>query len=290
MPGLALIVFLVSQLAPSVAPGTEVRALTVRFVDEQGGEVTDLGPSDVALTENGIARDITSFRPDRRPLSVAVIVDSSAALGAAYRLTVVDAVTGLVSRLPDGSRYALWTSGDRPTKLVDFTEDREAAGKALRMVSPQGGNYVLDALVEASADLKKLAREGDRTAVVAISGSGPEFSYVDKYRCVDQARKNADLFAAAHVDPTEADFDTRVNLSYAFDHLTAATAGRYDTVLSEMGLDGALRKTSVALQAGYRIAYATVPDLKKRKLELTVARPKTKVVLPAASTAEVPGS
>jgi hypothetical protein len=287
MTGLVLFVLLFGQ--PVAGPGTELRALTVRFVDEQRGEVTDLGPADVALTENGVAREITSFKRDRRPLSVAVIVDSSAALGAAYRLRVVDAVVGFVNRLPEGTRYALWTSGDRPTKRVDFTEDREAAGKALRLVAPQGGNYMLDALVEASADLKKFGREGDRTAVVAVSGSGPELSYLDKYRCVSAAEKNSDLFAFAQVDSSESDDVARLNLSYAFDHLAAATGGRYDTVLSEMGLDATLRKTSTALSAGYRVVYATVPDLKNRRLEMSVARPKTKALLPVTTDPEAPG-
>jgi hypothetical protein len=290
MPGLVLAVFLVAQPAPAVAPGTQVRALTVSFLDERGGEIADLGPADVALSENGVAREITSFEPDRRPLSAAVIVDTSAALGAAYRLNVVEAVTGLVARLPEGTRYALWASGDRPTKLVDFTEEREAAGKALRRVAPQGGNYMLDALSEASADLKKLAREGDRTAVLAVSSTGPELSYRDKFRSVEEAQKNAELFLAVQIDSSDADFDTRSNLSYTLDHLAVASGGRYELILSPMGTDGALRKLSSSLRAGYRVAYATVPELKKRKLEFTVARPKTRVVVPAGSTGQVPKS
>jgi hypothetical protein len=288
MPGLLLAVLLAAQPAPAVAPGTQVRALTVSFLDERGGEVADLGPADVALSENGVAREITSFKPDRRPFSAAVIVDTSAALGTSYRLNVVEAVTGLIARLPDGTRYALWASGDRPTKLVDFTEDREAAAKALRMVAPQGGNYLLDALSEASADLKKLAREGDRTAVVAVTSTGPELSYRDKFRSVEEAQKNAELFLAVQIDSSEADFDTRSNLSYALDHLAVASGGRYEMVLSAMGTDGALRKLSSALRAGYRVAYATVPDLKRRKLEFTVARPKTRAVVPEGSTGQVP--
>jgi len=45
-----------------------------------------------------------------------------------------DEVVRLVGRLPEGSRYALWTTGDRPTKVVDFTEDRAVAGRALKRV------------------------------------------------------------------------------------------------------------------------------------------------------------
>ena len=71
-----------------------------------------------------------------------------------------------------------------------------------------------------------------------------------------------------------------------FDRLARATGGRYEIVLSAMGTDDALRKLDAHLRAGYRIVYATVPDLKKRKLELSVARPGTKVFLPLSSERE----
>jgi hypothetical protein len=207
-------------------------------------------------------------------------------MGASYRLNIVDAVLGLVARLPDGARYALWTTGDRPTKIVDHTVEREEAGRALRLVAPQGGNYLLDAFGEASADLKKLSREGDRTVVVAVTGTGPELSYRDKYRAADEAEKNAELFLSAQVDSGGADFDMRSNLSYVMDRLARATGGRHEVVLSAMGADSALRKLSAHLRSGYRLAYATVPDLKKRKLDLSVARPGTEVFLPSASARE----
>ncbi|HVO11589.1 MAG TPA: VWA domain-containing protein [Vicinamibacteria bacterium] len=283
MSGLTLALFLAAQAPPVAEPGTEVRALTVSFLDSKDGEVAELSPSDVALSENGVAREIISFKRDSRPLSVVVLVDSSAGLGSAFRLNVVDAVSGFVSRLPLGTRYTLWTTGERPTKILDFTEDKEAAARALRMVAPQGGNYMLDGLAEASADLKKLAREGDRTAVVAVTASGRELSYRDKFRAVEDAQNNADLFLSVEMDEgaSDDDFDSRANLSYVLDRLAVSSGGRYLVVISAMGADTGLRKLSTVLRAGYRIAYATVPDLKRRKLELKVARPGTKVLVPA---------
>jgi len=240
----------------------------------------------VALSENGVSRDIASFKLDARPLSVAILVDTSAAVGSSYRLNVVDAVLGLVTRLPDGARYALWTTGDRPTKILDHTDDRQAAGNALRRVAPQGGNYMLDAVGEASADLKKLSREGDRTAVVVVTGTGPEFSYTDKYQSAERGEKNAELFLSVQVDSGGTDFEVRSNISYVLDRLARATGGRYDVILSAMGTDDALRKLSAHLRSGYRLAYATVPDLKKRKLDLSVARPGTRLFLPSATERE----
>jgi VWFA-related protein len=287
MPALTLLMLLLGQAAPATAPGTEVRALTVTLLDEKDEEVKDVSTADVALLENGVARDITSFKPDARPLSVAILVDTSAAMGSAYRLNVVDAVAGLVARLPDGARYAVWTTGDRPTKIVDPTDDRQAAGHALRRVAPQGGNYVLDAIGEASTDLKKHSREGDRTVVVIVTGMGPEFSYRDKYRAAEQGERNADLFLSVQIDSGDADFEARSNVGYVLDRLARASGGRYDVILSAMGTDGALRKVSTHLRSGYRLAYATLAGLKTRKLDLSVARPGTRAYLPNDSEREV---
>ena len=95
---------------------------TPRFVHPtaaKDGELADVSAAAVALLENGLARDITSFKPDRRPVSAAILVDRSAAVGSSYRLHFVDAVLGFLKRLPEGARYALWTTGDWPMKLVD---------------------------------------------------------------------------------------------------------------------------------------------------------------------------
>jgi hypothetical protein len=240
----------------------------------------------VALVENGVSRDIVSFKPDRRPLSVAVLVDTSAAAGSAYRLNVVEAVVGFVSRLPEGTRYALWTTGDRPTKVLELTDDRGAAGAALRRLAPLGGNYMLDAFSEASADLKKTSREGDRTAVVAVSFTGPEFSYLDRYRSAEVAERSTELFLSVEVESGDADLEMRSNLSYVMDRLARATGGRFEIILTPMGIETALRKLSAHLRSAYRLAYATVPDLKKRELDLSVARLETKTFLPSASSRE----
>jgi VWFA-related protein len=279
MTGFSLAVLLLAQ-ASTVAPDVEVRALTATVLDQDGEPVEGLGQEDVALSENGVVRDITSFRPDRRPLTVAVIVDTSQAVAGEYRLNVTDAVSGFVSRLPSGTRYAIWTTGDRPTKLLDYTEDPAEATPALGRVAPQGGNYMLDALAEASKDLEESQGEGDRTAVVAISGTGPELSYLDKWRSADVAEENADLFLLLQVDVGGAGFQERAKLSYVFDRLAEASGGEYDLILSYMGADSGLRKLSPYLRAGYRVAYATVPEVKKREVELTVARPGTDVRLP----------
>ena len=67
----------------------------------------------------------------------------------------------------------------------------------------------------------------------------------------------------------------------SFHRLARSTGGRYDVILSSMAADTALHKLSAHLRAGHRLTYATSADLKKRKLDLSVARPGTRVLLPA---------
>lgn len=284
-----LLVLQAPEARPAAAAQGEIRALTVTLLGEKGEEVQDVSAADVALLENGVHREIASFARDTRPLTVAITVDTSAAVDSAYRLNVVDAVVGLVSRLPAESRYSIWTTGDRPTKIVDYTDDKGRAGAALRRVPPQGGNYTLDALAEASADLQKLAREGDRTAMVTVTGLGPEFSYRDKQRAADDAEGRVDLYLSVQVDAGGGDFDSRARLSYALDRLAESSGGRAEQVLSYMGVDSALLKLSAHLVSAYRLRYATFPDLKKRKLELSVARPGTRVLVPTLTPAEARG-
>lgn len=137
MPGVMVAMFMLAQAA-SVAPGTEVRSLTATVLDEDGKAVEGLSADDVALSENGVVRDITAFKVDERPLAVAVIVDSSESTRSSYRLNLVEAVSAFVSRLPSETQYTVWTTGDRPTQILDLTDDRGEASKALMRVAPRG--------------------------------------------------------------------------------------------------------------------------------------------------------
>jgi len=281
----ALTLLLLLQTAPPpAAEGTEVRSVSIVVTDEKGAPVEGLVPQEVAILENGLARDIVSLQLDRRPLTVAVLVDTSEAVSSFYRLNLVDAVSGFLSRRPEGTKYALWTTGDRPTKIVDYTDDPAAGGKALKRVAPQGGNTALDALVEASADLKK--QEGQRTAIVAISAVGIEFSSRDRFQVVETVPKNVDLFLGLQIGEGDVGAENRALYDYVFSELARRTGGLDELVLSSLGADQGLRKLSAFLHGQYRLSYATLTGLKNRKIEVKVARPGVKVRVSASQAKE----
>ena len=277
MLSIVLCVLLLAQAAPE---GESLsRSITLTVTDEKGGPVSDLGRDDVALLENGVARDIVSFTLDRRPLTVAFLLDTSDAMRSAYRLHAVDAVTAFLSGLPEGSKFALWTVGERPQKRVDFTDDVKVVDQALKRVAPAGGSTLLDALLEATKDLRK--KEGEHSAVVVLSAVGPEFSGTYRERVVEQALLPDTLFLSVLLEEGTTDAENRTSYDFVLDSLARKSGGQFATTLSSMGLDRELKGLLACLTGQYRLTYATPPELKQRKLEVTLARPGTKVRLQA---------
>jgi VWFA-related protein len=272
MTATALFSILLLQ-APS--PEAELRTVSVVVTDDKGAPVEGLVPEEVALIENGLARDVASVVPDKRALTLVLLVDSSQATSSFFRLNLLDPIASFLRRLPEGTQYSLWTTGDRPTKLVDFSSDPDEAIRALKRVAPQGGNTMLDALVEASQELRK--KEAERTAVVAVSAVGIEFSSRSRFQVTDDVPKYAEQVLALQIDEGEVDAESRSKYDYVFSELAKRTGGLHETVLSSLGVDTGMKKLSAFLRGGYRLGYATLPGLKNRKLEVKVARPGVKV-------------
>ena len=276
------------QAQPEQSAPAEARTLNVSVTDEKGRPVTGLRTDEVAVMENGVARDVSRLEPETRPLTVAVIVDSSEPISGVYRLNVVDSVLRFLGLLPQGTRYAVWTTGDRPTKVVDYTDDVTRASRALKRTFPRGGNTLFDAIVEASEELK--AKETLRTAVVVVSGNGLGFTNYDRNIVVDRGVASGHTFMAVNFQEGAAGDATlgvgdgmgqvgRTDYDFVLGNLAERSGGLREIPLSAMGVDHALDKVAALLGGQYRITYGTLPDLKDRKIEVKIARPGVKVAL-----------
>lgn len=276
MMGTLLLSALLAAQAPDAAP-EEVRAVVATVTSEKGGPVTGLEADEVAILENGVARDLVSIVADERPVTLAFIIDTSETTRAALRLNLVGAATAFLQGLPDGSTFSVWSTGDRPVKVVDYTSDRVDAQKALTRLFPRGGNTLLDAVPEAAADLSK--KEGERAAVVVLTGLSPDLSHRDKYRSLEEAGKKGGLFLAVSYEEGGADFEDRQKYDFVLGGLARQSGGRYETVLSPMAVSGAMGKLLDDLKNQYRLKYVGTPDLKDkdRKLEVKISRPGVKV-------------
>src|SRR5262245_47406337 len=116
----AMAALILAQAPTTAAAPAETRVVSVTATDDKGNPLDSLDRDDVAALENGMAQNVVSLTQDKRPLTVAFLLDTSEAVSSSLRLHLLDPVVSFLRQLPAGSRYALWTTGDRPTKLVDF--------------------------------------------------------------------------------------------------------------------------------------------------------------------------
>ncbi len=264
-----------AALLLQASPPTIVRTVRVTALTTKGAPVSELPVEELAVVENGVAREVVRVQRDNRPLALVVIVDDSLATGVGFRFDLVGAVERFLKQMPSGTRYSLWLTADRPTRVIESSEDPLEAGRALRRTAQRGGNTLIDALAEASRDVAK--REAERTAVLAITGTGPEMSHRDKERAVEEALGNAETFLVVQIREGEQDFDGFEAQGYVVDRLTRETGGMLEDTLTTVGASKALDRVGAVLFAQYHLAYRTEPDLKQRKLDIKLARPEVRI-------------
>jgi hypothetical protein len=162
---LILLVAVGSSDAAASVPLT--RSVSLAVYTKKLLPVEDLKAEEVLVSEAGRQRKVLGVEPDRRPLDVAIVLDSGATVAASYRSDLVPAVVEFWKALPPGTNVALWSTA--PAKIADFASDLGAAETKLRMIAAAGGNYGFDSMIDACKELG--ARGAPRRAIVYV-GSG----------------------------------------------------------------------------------------------------------------------
>ncbi|MBK5255722.1 MAG: VWA domain-containing protein [Vicinamibacteria bacterium] len=253
--------------------------------DSKGVPLRDLEAADVSLTAGGQTVFLDRFERDERPSRVALLVDSSMPMATPYRASFIDAASAFVASLPSNTRVTVWTTGDRPAKVLDDLDlnldhsARELVNRLSR-VPTSGGNTILDAVVEASEDLVK--KEGERKIVVFLSGTGPGFSSADRQSIVDRVLKTgvevAGVLASERGESEGGGEVSQADYDFVFGQLTERTGGRLERPLTTMGASSVFARVAADLRSTYRLSF-DFSGAKIPRLALQVARPRVKVRL-----------
>ena len=194
-----------------------------------------------AVTVASETSAVAQHRSDAEPLRVAVLVDTSQAMEPHIN-DMRMALRSFFREMQGNADISLYEFGERPARLVDYTRDPvllEAAVGRL-FARPGTGSYVLDAITEASRELQ--LRESGRSAIVVISGQGPEFSQrfhqnVLKDLRASHSTLHSIVITRRRVPILREDFREReVTLAEG----AAITGGRRKDLLTSMALAGTL--------------------------------------------------
>jgi hypothetical protein len=262
--------------APLLHAQAARRALYVSALDKAGAPVSDLAPTDIAVREDNVVREVLTVAPAVEPMQIAVLVDNSQAAAPFirdYREALAAFVDALTNGEEPGARneVAIITMAERPTIATDYTTDRGALTKSAQRVfsSTDSGTYLLDAIIETSQGITK--RRSPRPVIVAVATEGPELSDRFYQQVLTTLRASG---AALHVitvgRPTNVTHDRSVVISEG----PRITGGQYDTLLTSTALTGRLKRLAGELTHQFRVTYSRPQSLiPPERITVAAAKP-----------------
>ncbi|HJQ97024.1 MAG TPA: VWA domain-containing protein [Candidatus Polarisedimenticolaceae bacterium] len=170
--------------------GTEARAsvttskLTINATEEvalvnlyaiarnpKGGYVNDLQEQDFRISENGNPQTIKRFSAERRPLRIAVVLDTSLSMEGDKLKSAIDSAVAFLDILQPGDEGLVVTFSDEAAVRRDLTSNRGELEAAIRTVEARGGTSLYDAIFKAS---QRLAEFDGRRVLLLLSDGRDE--------------------------------------------------------------------------------------------------------------------
>jgi VWFA-related protein len=258
---------------------TAERLLFVSVVDQAGAPVAGLGAEEFIVREDGQPREVLRVTPATQPITMAVLVDNSEAIGR-YITDIREGLKAFLTRIVNGeNEVGVIGLADRPTILQEYTTSRSLLARVPGRIfaQPGSGTMLLDAVVDTSRGLQK--RQAERRAIVIITSEGTDFSNPDYRRALEMLhRGEAALYALVITEPGSSGAAVATeegrNRGIVLDEGTSSTGGRVAHLVSSMALTSELARLATELERQYTVVYARPGALvPPEKITVGVNRP-----------------
>jgi Ca-activated chloride channel family protein len=255
-----LLVFLLGLVTASAQSTFRVDVRLVRLLvtvkNAAGDLVGSLDPKEFTVYDNGVAQEIAVFeRQTLQPLSVALMIDTSGSTGKELRYEVTSVQKFLKALLGEGNPKdvaALYSFNYQVTMLSSFTRRQSRLEDSLKILKPEGGTSLYDAIYFASQGLRD--REG-RHVIVAVTDGGDTTS-AKKYEDALRSAQLADtLIYPIVVVPITNSAGRNTGGEHALQTLASGTGGRVFMPNVGVQLDDAFAEILRDLRTQYMIGY-----------------------------------
>jgi hypothetical protein len=242
------------------------QTIFITVQDKQGKPPATLPLTAVTVREDGVAREVLKIEPATTPLQIALLVDTSTASQASIP-DMRDAVrafgAAIWAKSPE-SQIALYTFGERPTLVADYTSSAVALNRGVDSLfaASSSGAYFIDAVIESAAALTK--RQAARGAVVAyIDENGPEFSNRRHEQAFDAiAGARASLWTVTRQGFGSAPMTTEAReRSTIIGDVTARTGGKSAMIFAPSAIKARLTEVANQLLSQFAVTYGRPESL-----------------------------
>jgi Ca-activated chloride channel family protein len=191
LAGAAVLAFPQAQSQPpTFGGGIEIINLNISVTDAQNRYVTDLSEKDFSVYEDGVRQELTLFTHEDLPISMVVMMDTSASMDEKLNQAQSAAIRFVKTCRPQDLAEIV-EFNDRATVLQDFTADQGLLDAAIRKTRAAGPTALHNALYIALKDLQK-QKSGPhlrRRAIVLLSDGEDTASLITDDQVLDLARK-----------------------------------------------------------------------------------------------------
>ncbi len=267
-----------------------LQSIAVQVTDRQGNSIQGLTAADFTLLEDGKPQKISFFGAENQPVSLAVLIDSSASMNSGGKLARARVLLGPLIRgnRPDDEIF-LMPFTERVEAFEQLTSDQRLNPPAMKPLL-SGGTALYDAIASALCHMR--TAENVRQAVVVVTDGADQHSRLTLDQLIQLARaSNPQIFMVGFFEKSEsAAFREREpkitlvgeheidNPLVVFERLSKESGAESFFPSSERDLKQALDRISAVLEGQYTLAYYPRDVNCFRRIEVRVKRGGIRVV------------
>jgi Ca-activated chloride channel homolog len=175
--------------------GVDVVSLNVTAVDTSNHYVTDLEEKDFAVFEDGVKQDLSFFTRKQQPISMSLLLDSSASMEDKLP-TLQVAATNFVKRLKSNDMAQVIDFDSRVEIRQAFTSNQNELQSAIQQTSAGGSTSLYNAIYIALKELAKVkvgAEDDVRRQALVLFSDGEDTSSLISFDEVLELAKRSEV-------------------------------------------------------------------------------------------------
>jgi VWFA-related protein len=166
----------------------ELVQLPVSVVDKQGVPIRGLRREQFTVYEDKVEQQISLFKQEDIPLSVALVIDASGSMSNKVDRLSAAAMTFVKESNPE-DETAIVSFGDDVELEQDFTSNTQKLSQALATISPKGATSLYDAILLAANHLRKQGFH-EKKVLLIVSDGDDNHSRYSLNRVLDSLRES----------------------------------------------------------------------------------------------------
>jgi len=262
-----------------IRSGVELVSLNVTATDGQGKYATDLNEEEFEVYEDGAKQKLTFFSKTQQPISLALLLDTSASMDERMGIAQ-EAAIGFAKQLHKDDQASVIDFDSQVRVLSDFTNDAVALEKAIRTTTPNGSTSLYNALYIALKELKKVKTRAPtdirRQAIVLLSDGDDTSSLIEFDQVLDLAKRSEVVIYAIGLRAGEIARREFKEAEFVLKQLANETGGRAFFVTDARDLAKIYQGIWDELSSQYAIAYSSANPKRDgawRRVQVRLLRP-----------------